>query len=71
MKTEPDFLMHSFNSDNASEGNFNGLTKREHFASMAMQGLISDQTYLRPNNGVEIAQRAVEIADALIAELNK
>jgi hypothetical protein len=42
-----------------------GLTKREYFAAMAMQGLISN-----PNTSFE-TRDAVIIADALIAELNK
>jgi hypothetical protein len=42
-----------------------GLTKREYFAAMAMQGLLSN-----PNTIFE-TQYAVIIADALIAELNK
>jgi hypothetical protein len=41
------------------------LTKREYFAAMAMQGLLSN-----PNTIFE-TQYAVIIADALIAELNK
>ena len=45
-----------------------GLTKRELFAAMAMQGYcVTDQKV----NAVRAAQFAVEIADALIAELNK
>jgi hypothetical protein len=47
-----------------------GLTKREYFASMAMQGVLSD-----PNNESlsqkAIAIYAVEMADSLIKELNK
>lgn len=46
-----------------------GLTKREYFAVMAMQGFISN-----PNNKnwVDFHPRnAVEIADQLIEELNK
>jgi hypothetical protein len=42
-----------------------GLTKREYFAAMAMQGLLSN-----PNTSFE-TRDAVIIADALIAELNK
>jgi hypothetical protein len=42
-----------------------GLTKREYFAAMAMQGLLSN-----PNTIFE-THYAVIIADALIAELNK
>ena len=41
-----------------------GLTKREYFAAMAMQGLLSN-----PNTSFE-TRDAVIIADALIAELN-
>lgn len=71
METKPNELVHSFAPIEHAEGNYNGLTKREYYAGLAMQGLCSDQTYLRPNNGEEIAQRAVEMADFLIAELNK
>lgn len=47
-----------------------GLTKREYFAAMAMQGVVAGQ----PNaqiNPVNIAYWAVRSADALIAELEK
>ena len=47
-----------------------GLTKREYFAAMALQGICADQTYLRPNEAQEIATRAVELSDALITALN-
>lgn len=45
-----------------------GLTKRELFAAMAMQGIAAD-----PNcfNAKTCAKNAVEWADALIAELSK
>ncbi|WP_285011238.1 hypothetical protein [Pedobacter faecalis] len=48
-----------------------GLTKREIFAAMAMQGILSDQTYLQPNQSEDIAERAVTLADALIKALNE
>ena len=42
-----------------------GLTKREHFASLAMQGLVS-----RDYSSIDYHTRvAVEIADALLARL--
>lgn len=50
---------------------YNGLSKREYFAAMAMQGILSDQTYVRPNSTEEVSRCAVAMADALIAELNK
>ncbi len=47
-------------------GLFGGLTKREYFAAMAMQGLVSYY-----GTGFERAEQAVKQADALISELNK
>lgn len=52
-----------------------GLTKREHFAAMAMQGLLSsasDSNGEWTNCGVDnVASEAVMFADALLAELEK
>lgn len=49
---------------------FKGLTKREYFASMAMQGIISNKDGL--DIKIErIVESAVDTADALIDELNK
>lgn len=51
--------------DNQFEDN-KGLTKREYFAGLAMQGMASsDLTY------EDIAHDAVKMADALLAELDK
>ena len=46
-----------------------GLTKREYFAAMALQGLLSQSQFLI--NSEKFAKFAVEAADALMAELNK
>lgn len=43
-----------------------GLTKREYFAAMALQGLCSQAIFVGSHTS-----RAVEMADALIAELSK
>jgi len=51
-----------------------GLTKREYFAAMAMQGLLangSDVDLTLPDSTIGISRDAVEYADALIAALNK
>lgn len=48
-----------------------GLTKREYFAAMAMQGILATVTIGREDYAVIIAQAALMNADALIAELNK
>ena len=63
---EPITMLH-----NASERDivFNGLTKREYFAAMAMKGMIAGN--LNTKDIVQTANMAVTQADALIAELNK
>ena len=54
-----------------------GLTKREYFAAMAMQGIISGMQTRAVDSAAQrkewegIARSAVLWADALIAELNK
>lgn len=49
--------------------NENNLTKRELFAAMAMQGMLSDSR--RTSSIYDVSNAAVRTADALIAELNK
>ena len=46
-----------------------GLTKREYFAALAMQGLLANNIYTNVANVV--SANAVEHADALIAQLNE
>lgn len=51
-----------------------GLTKREYFAVMALQGLVSNKGSYFPdceNTGKLVAQASIKYADALILELNK
>ena len=57
-----------------------GLTIREHFAGLAMQGLCADShgvvpetgdKFVLPNDARMIANAAVIMADALIAALNQ
>jgi hypothetical protein len=47
-----------------------GLTKREHFAAMAMQGILSTNYESYPL-AATTAKQAIEYADALLAELAK
>ncbi len=54
----------------------NGLTKREWFAGMAMQGFLSSDHWVKlwPKehyNWAGISEVALSVADHLIAELNK
>jgi hypothetical protein len=48
-----------------------GLTKREYFAGLAMQGWIACQSETFRGEADSVARRAVEYADALLAELEK
>jgi hypothetical protein len=47
-----------------------GLTKRELFAAMAMQGLMANSDY-SGNSVIDISKVSVGMADDLIMELNK
>jgi hypothetical protein len=51
-------------------GHLLGLTKREYFAGLAMQGIMANQNLTSTENDT-IAKWSVEIADALLAELEK
>ena len=46
----------------------NGLTKREYFAALAMQGILSGKIQI---NSMFVADYSVECADELIEALNK
>jgi hypothetical protein len=46
------------------------LTKREHFAAMALQGLLANGSRLYDND-LEIVDESVHIADLLVAKLNE
>lgn len=47
---------------------FGGLTKKEFFTAVALNGLLSNPQLL--GSRVSVASRAVQIADCLIEELN-
>lgn len=64
----------------ADEGNYttygdNGMTLRDHFAGLAMQGALagalSDGSSLGDNSAAEFAVMAYRFADAMIAERGK
>jgi hypothetical protein len=55
---------------NKQVSSLKGLTKREYFAAMALQGIIANKDGL--DIKIErIVESAVDTADALIEELNK
>lgn len=47
-----------------------GLTIRQHFAAMAMQGIASNQSMINTDNWEWLAKASVNAADALITALN-
>ena len=63
---------------NSDEGVQDGLTKREYFATKAMEGLLSNPEWMIQYNGEKylmekdiVAEVAVKMADELIKALNK
>lgn len=67
--TNANDLIDSFIHSEAYEGNYKGLTKREYFSAMAMQGLIAHGYNVHEYK--DAATYAVNAADALITALNK
>ena len=55
------------------EVKFGGLTKREYFAGLAMQGLISNPNIVRPKESdkefKDFSERAIKYADELLKQL--
>jgi len=47
-----------------------GLTKREYFAAMAMQGMIANG-WFDPNTFEEVAKRSIAAAEILLNQLEK
>jgi len=64
MKTNPNDSIH-----NSEQGPTDGLTKREHFAAMVLQGFLANSN--AQGSVDDYARGAVNFADALIEELNK
>ena len=67
-------LIHSFNHSENYQGNFEGLTKREYFAGLAMQGLLT-RTDGNPVVGISESERIVSesviMADKLLKQLEE
>lgn len=62
----------TYPNHNAFSNEFNnGLTKREYFAAMAMQGLLAGSYDSMAMGYASISEAAVGHADALIEALNK
>ena len=48
-----------------------GLTKREYFTAMAMQGILANPEITKNYKDLNIEEAAIKFADALLTELNK
>ena len=64
----PAFAKAAFANEYGIDAPQEGLTKREYFAAMAMQGLLANYG---SSYSVQNTMEAVYMADALIEELNK
>jgi uncharacterized protein YodC (DUF2158 family) len=62
------FSMHPEHGYGPSESVNEGMSLREWFAGMAVQGIIYNEGYLNPNS---LAREAFAVADAMIAESEK
>lgn len=73
MKTDPNALAFPYEEMNGQRETYRdhfGLSVREHFAVLAMQGAMSNPAYFGLTTD-RIADLAVSQADALISSLNK
>jgi hypothetical protein len=64
-------LIHSFNHIDSTEGNFKGLTKREYFAGLAMQAMITNAPNGHLSNFKEGVNLAIQWSDELLKQLEK
>ena len=48
-----------------------GLTKREYFAALALQGFASKRDHTIDDDYIRTARASIKLADALIAQLDK
>ena len=64
MKNEPAFPF--FNDENL----YQGITKREYFAAMAMQGMLANASY-DTCSFAKIAKDSFSVTDAMLAESEK
>jgi hypothetical protein len=67
--TNANDLMHSFSDSEMHMGNNKGLTKREYFSAMALQGLLAHGWNVHEYKDAAI--HATKAADALINALNE
>lgn len=65
-------LIHSFQHNETHEGSFNGLTKREYFAGLAMQSLIAGRELSLSKEEADLfASQAIQFANSLLEKLEQ
>ena len=69
MPSSPTLYMDYSNGAGELYSDNNGLTKREHFAALAMQGILAHS--FGRGNVDELAVQSIKCADALLKELAK
>lgn len=69
--TKPNALIHPFVEKGDTLTGPDGLTKREYFAAMAMQGILSNPDEAMRIPEAKMCSWATSTADALIDALNK
>jgi hypothetical protein len=71
-QNKPAFSVALKDNGNALHKDAMGLTKREYFAAMAMQGIVSNQEFLKNLNAEPdlVVTGILEIADKLLARLS-
>jgi hypothetical protein len=69
-------LIHSFNDSDGIIGNFKGLTKREYFAGLAMQGILANPSLANLKLNTSEAMKdsvmieySIRMSDALLKQL--
>lgn len=67
----PAFPVHPETTPNFEEHEYGGLTKREYFAAMAMQGFCANPGAYSDWGTLQIIEQAVKHADALLLYLQK
>jgi hypothetical protein len=74
MKMDPNAPINPYkhlNCNGQIDNQYKGLTKREYFATMAMQGLLAKYNLKTPEDQEIIAKISIQLADTFISELNK
>lgn len=71
-RDKPAFPIHPELAPNFAEHDYAGISKREYFAAMALQGLLTNPHTIPNKEGYEYASSlAVKSADALLDQLEK